>query len=58
VSSPNDPRVEFRPPRRLRRQLDELRRELSEKLGKPVAMSRLVETILDQFFEKRDQEKR
>jgi hypothetical protein len=56
--SANDPRVEFRPSRKLRQQLDGLRRELKVKLKKPVSMSRLVGTILEQFFEKSQQDKR
>jgi len=50
----NDPRTEVRFSRATKRRLEELRRELSANLGKPVSMSKLVQVIVDQFFERAD----
>lgn len=50
----NDPRTEVRFSRETLRRLRAYRQELSKSLGKPVSMSKLVQVIVDQFFEKVD----
>jgi hypothetical protein len=54
----NDPRIEFRPSREARKRLEELRRELSKQVGKPVSVSKLLGVIVAQFFEYADRSRR
>ena len=45
-----DPRVEFRPDPELKAELQELRRRMTERVGRPISISELISAILKEWF--------